>query len=274
MTIAEEHEKEAEKRETISQKFDSEIDSADERLKAGDFEQFRKHIDSAETILNKGLDYERKNKLKVYQAVDAMTRRDFAKATDLFINQLETFNGAKLCSFDQMVRYCCICGVYSLAREDLKRLVASPEIIAVTDERDTMAGQFMNTLYECEYARFVTQLEYFAEWMRHDPYLSRHATHYLHSVRQKAMRQFLVSYDNVNVSRMAGVFGVPDDVMERTISKYIAKGGIEARVDGLRGVVATRFRDERAKTYQEMLRAGDDIAEHLNKVLKAATMAR
>ena len=98
-----------------------------------------------------GGDWERKNRLKVYEGVYAMATRDFRKAATLFLDSLSTFTASELCSYNQFVFYTVVTSVVALDRVALKqRVVDTPEILAVLGQLPHME-QFLNGLYGCKY---------------------------------------------------------------------------------------------------------------------------
>ncbi|KAG9393930.1 26S proteasome, regulatory subunit Rpn7 [Carpediemonas membranifera] len=223
-----------------------------------------------DNVENETTDFEKKNRQKAIEALDCMKRRNFKKAATLLISLLETFNATDAMSFEQMIKYTCLCGVYTLDRAELKeKLIQSPEVIAVTSESEPLVGEFMSSLYECNYARFVELLEYFSLWMRTDERLAPHAAHYLHTCRVKAFKQFLVAYQNVSIDRMASTFGVDPAVLEKALAGYIALGHLESRIDMVAGVIGTKARDDRSKLYTSLLRDGGDLLEQIGTVMKS-----
>lgn len=98
-----------------------------------------------------GGDWERKNRLKVYEGVFAMAVRDFRKAALLFLDSLSTFTATELCSYNQFVFYTVVTALVALDRVALKqRVVDTPEILAVLGQLPHMEG-FLNGLYACKY---------------------------------------------------------------------------------------------------------------------------
>ena len=60
-----------------------------------------------------------------------MACRDFEGATGLFLESLSTFTTYELMSYADFVHYTCVCGVITLKRVDLKKLIDSPEVLSV-----------------------------------------------------------------------------------------------------------------------------------------------
>ena len=57
----------------------------------GDWHAAKQQIDKAKKLCDEGGDWERKNRLKVYEALFLMVTRDFKKAGELFLDSTATF---------------------------------------------------------------------------------------------------------------------------------------------------------------------------------------
>ena len=75
-------------------------------------------------LIQKGGDWDRLNRLKVYRALHLICIRQFSKAAELFIDALSTFTATELLDYKQFVEFTIISGVVSLNRVDLKKKVS------------------------------------------------------------------------------------------------------------------------------------------------------
>ena len=87
----------------------------------GDKVLVKKTIERASTLVDSGGDWDRRNRLKVYQGLHSLTIRQFRKAADLFIDALSTFTATELLSYTDFVALTMICGVLTLGRVELKK---------------------------------------------------------------------------------------------------------------------------------------------------------
>ena len=98
-----------------------------------------------------GGDWEKKNKLAVYEGIMMIIQRNFTKAADLFLGCINTFNAPEIISFDTLVYYGCILGFLVLDRLKIKeKIINNSEIQAVLRE-DLVIFNFVNCIYESEY---------------------------------------------------------------------------------------------------------------------------
>ena len=74
-------------------------------------------------LIEKGGDWDRRNRLKVYQGLHALSIRKFDRACELFVDALSTFTATELISYNDFVALTMIAGALSLPRPDLKKKV-------------------------------------------------------------------------------------------------------------------------------------------------------
>ena len=63
------------------------------------YSKIKENIDTCYSLLEKGGDWERKNKLKVYEGIYCLIIRDFKKASSLFVEGIPTFNCPEIMSY-------------------------------------------------------------------------------------------------------------------------------------------------------------------------------
>lgn len=109
-------------------------------------------------MIEEGGDWDRRNRLKVYEACHLMSIRDFKGAANLFLDALPTFTCTELMEYSLFVRYTLVCSMVSHDRVTIrKRVIESPEVLEVITEFPTF-DLYMNSLYKCEYKPFFETL--------------------------------------------------------------------------------------------------------------------
>ncbi|CAL9058829.1 unnamed protein product [Musa banksii] len=68
-----------------------------------DFDLISKSIDKAKNLFEGGGDWERKNRLKVYEGLYCMSTRNFKKAASLFLDSISTFTTDEIFSYDTFI---------------------------------------------------------------------------------------------------------------------------------------------------------------------------
>jgi 26S proteasome regulatory subunit N7 len=101
--------------------------------------------------------------------------------------------------------------------------------------------------------------------MARDRLLAAHAPFYLREMRITAYAQFLDSYKSVTLAGMAKAFGVTPPFLDAELSRFIAAGRINAKIDAVSGVVETTRPDNKNAQYHATIKSGDVL---LNKIQK------
>ncbi|KAG6635002.1 hypothetical protein CIPAW_11G011900 [Carya illinoinensis] len=102
-----------------------------------DFDLISKSIDKAKIfkLFEVGGDWERKNRLKVYEGLYCMSTRNFKKAATLFLDSISTFTTYELFPYDTFRFYTVLTSIISLDRVLLKQMAfSSPHCIIIIIE--------------------------------------------------------------------------------------------------------------------------------------------
>ena len=227
----------------------------------------KQHIEKAESELQKGGDWERKNKLTVYKGLLALVERDFKMSAELFIKSLATFTPCELLSFRDFVFYAIITSLVALDRATLKqKILESPEILSVVGEIPNLR-EFVTALYECRYKEFFGNFVGLIDEMRKDAYLSVHIRYITRAIRIVAYKQFLLAYKSVTVEMMARAFGVTPRFIEEELSAFITAGQLHCKIDRINQYVeSNRLDDPRNTLYSTALKQGDLLLNRIQKL--------
>lgn len=123
-----------------------------------DVSMVERNIKEAKQLVDEGGDWDRRNRLKVYEACYLLMIRDFQKASMLFQQSIATFTCEELMSFKTLVFYCIICSVLCSSRKVLKKnIVDTPEILTVLDDIPH-AADFLNGIYGCNYQLYFSAI--------------------------------------------------------------------------------------------------------------------
>jgi 26S proteasome regulatory subunit N7 len=79
-----------------------------------------RNLDKAKTLVDEGGDWDRRNRMKVYQGLRAMSIRDFKTAAELFLDTVATFTSYELMDYPTLVTYTVICSLLALERSKLR----------------------------------------------------------------------------------------------------------------------------------------------------------
>jgi 26S proteasome regulatory subunit N7 len=126
----------------------------------------------------------------------------------------------------------------SLGRSALKkRVIDSPDVLSAIGDVPHLAPT-LTAFYEGRYRDFLEALTALYPALVRDRYLSRHAPFFLREMRCAAYGQYLESYKSVTLGGMAGAFGVGPAFLDAELSRFIACGRINAKIDAVAGACA------------------------------------
>uniref|UniRef100_A0A914N6R3 26S proteasome regulatory subunit Rpn7 N-terminal domain-containing protein n=1 Tax=Meloidogyne incognita TaxID=6306 RepID=A0A914N6R3_MELIC len=90
-----------------------------------DHQLITENIEKAKELMEKGGDWDRKNRLRSYQGLYLMAIRDMKGAADLFLEAVPTFGAYELMNYEELIFYAVITSVCALDRPDLKTKVVN-----------------------------------------------------------------------------------------------------------------------------------------------------
>jgi 26S proteasome regulatory subunit N7 len=133
---------ETQKKTTTGQKVDIAFSKLRIAFASDDLPLMSKTIERAKEYVEIGGDWERRNRLKVYEAVFFTRTRHFIKAANMFLESIATFTAVELFDYARFIKYAVATSVVALERSTLKaKVIDSPEVIAVIHEVQS-AGVF------------------------------------------------------------------------------------------------------------------------------------
>lgn len=234
-----------------------------------DYPGVSKHLSEVETLIEKGGDWERRNRYKTYQGVYYLATRNFKDAAKLLIDSLATFTSTELCSYEQVAQYSIIAGVLTLDRVDLKsKIVDSPEILSIYSSAKDLEPliSLTNSLYTCQYNYFFQYL-----LQTHDlllltnKYLRIHANFFLREMRCKAYAQLLESYKSLSLKSMARNFSVTEEFLDEDLCNFIPNNKLNCTIDKVNGIIETNRPDNKNSQYLQLVKQGDALLTKLQK---------
>ncbi|CCI45949.1 unnamed protein product [Albugo candida] len=258
-----------EKPQSINQKILVSLHCIRIGLFFNDHKLVEEQIRHATLLIDEGGDWDRRNRLKVYEGCYLMMARDFKKACVLFQESAATFTATELMSYNQLVFYCVVTCILCMNRVELKKkIVDSPEILAVLHHTPYLEN-FLNGLYDCNYKQFFSALVELYPHILRDKYLSIHSRYIIREYRVLAYSQFLEAYRSVTIESMANAFGISVTFLDAELSRFIAAGRLNAKIDKVNGVIETNRPDSKNAQYQAAIKKGDVVLNRIQKLTRA-----
>ncbi|KAK5968027.1 Proteasome Regulatory Particle [Trichostrongylus colubriformis] len=240
-----------------------------------DHSLINQHITKAKELMEQGGDWERKNRLRSYEALYKMSVRDFAGAADLFLEAVPTFGSYELMTYENLVFYTVVTSLFALDRPDLRT-----KVIKCNEIQEQLTGggaqgalipvrEYVEAYYGCHYDRFFIQLAALeSERFKFDRYLAPHFNYYSRGMRLRAYEQFLTPYKTVRIDMMAKDFGVSRAFIDKELHRLIAAGQLHCRIDAVRGVIEMNHPDSKNYLYKAVIKDGDILLNRIQKLAR------
>ncbi|KAK8884669.1 26S proteasome non-ATPase regulatory subunit 6 [Tritrichomonas musculus] len=223
---------------------------------------FKDLLDQAQTLIKGGGDWERKNRLKVYEGLNMCTKRNFVGASQLFISTLSTFTATELMPYEDFVYRTVVLAVLSLNRDDFGTKIDRATEVRAAGEN---VGHLL-TMYHLNYSGFFDALVEVEQRFKSDIWFSRHLSYLIKELRVRAYNQFLEPYEALQISAMAQAFKVTDEFIEKEMRRFISNRKLNAKIDKVSGTIHTNPPDSRAAKMRQALRGGEVLITRLQKL--------
>jgi 26S proteasome regulatory subunit N7 len=235
-----------------------------------DMAVLKENIVKARALVEEGGDWERRNRLGVYDATYHMITRQFKPAAELLLNSTATFTCTELFDYNQFVFYTAIVSMFALDRVTIReKLARNPEILAVIDEIPNIRP-FVFSLLQCQYKEFFQNTVALGPAIMQDRYFSPHLGFIVRELRVVGYSQFLTSYQSVTLASMANAFGLSVEFLDREVSRFIAAGRLNCKIDKVGGFIETVRPDAKNAQYLAMIKSGDALLSKVQKLNKVA----
>jgi len=231
-----------------------------------DHDLVTRNLDKAKQLLEEGGDWDRRNRLKVYNGLYSIAVRDFGQAAKLFLETVSTFTSYELMSYEQFVKYAVYASVIALDRGELYDKVVKGSEIAEVMHGEPDVQAYLMAFYNCHYSDFFTHLARVEQIAKTDRYWNPHYAFYVRELKIKVFAQLLESYRSLKLTYIADAFGVTEDYIDRELSKFIADGRLHCKIDKVGGIVITTRPDSKNAQYQSTIKQGDILINRVQKL--------
>jgi len=223
----------------------------------------------AEKLIEEGGDWDRRNRLKVYNGVHHISIRQFKHGGELLLDVLSTFTATELLSYNDFVALTVIANTLSLKRVDLKKkLINAPEVNQVLPDVPVL-GDLVKNLYDCHYSKFFVALATLEQtYLIPSRILSSHARFYVREMRILAYSQLLESYRSLTLESLSGAFGVSVEFVDSELSRFIANGRLHCSIDKVNGIVETTRPSLKNAQYETVVKQGDILLNEVQRLSK------
>uniref|UniRef100_A0A3P9Q0V1 26S proteasome non-ATPase regulatory subunit 6 n=1 Tax=Poecilia reticulata TaxID=8081 RepID=A0A3P9Q0V1_POERE len=217
-----------------------------------DSDLITRNSEKAKSLIEEGGDWDRRNRLKVYQGLYCVAIRDFKQAAELFLDTVSTFTSYELMDYKTFVTYTVYVCMIALKRPDLREKVVCLVVF------QNKIAQIESTLVEQE--------------MKKDWLFAPHYRYYVREMRIQAYSQLLESYRSLTLGYMAEAFGVSTEFIDQELSRFIAAGRLHCKIDKVNEIVETNRPDSKNWQYQETIKKGDLLLNRVQKLSRVINM--
>ena len=202
-----------------------------------DMDALKKDVATCQSLVEDGADWDKKNKLKIFEGVYCMLIRDFKRASELFLSSIATFTCVELLDYKEFIFYAVIMALITQDRKKIKKeIIHSPDVLSVIRDIPHLK-QFADSFYNCEYKPFFQAFVHIIDAVKKDPYLKDHVNYYSKEMRLVAYRQYLEAFKSVTIQNMASAFGVSSEFLDVELSDFIYSGKLNCKIDKVSGVI-------------------------------------
>jgi 26S proteasome regulatory subunit N7 len=127
-------------------KIDALMESARVASFYGDTSKADDLIDRAHKLAStgSGADWDRRNRLKVYRALQRLLHRDTEQAAELLLECIATFSCNEICTYKEFIVYAILTNMLHLPRPDLKKkIIDGPEVLSVSADIPIVVRSFL-----------------------------------------------------------------------------------------------------------------------------------
>lgn len=187
----EEYKKVIEKTKSFNLKMDSVFEILYLGIEYKDLALMKENIDLCKRFLLPGGDWEKKNKLKVYEGLYLLLDRNFKDAGKLFIEALMTFTNYELFDYKTFVFYTAITNIITVDRVTLKnRVIDNSDVNACIREIPNLQ-KFLESFYNGNYREFFAEFYQIIQRTKNDFFIGKHNNFFINEMRVKVYTQFL-----------------------------------------------------------------------------------
>jgi 26S proteasome regulatory subunit N7 len=217
-------------------------------------------------------DWDRRNRVKVYNALTKILARDIKTSASLLIDCIATFSCTEICTYTEFIVYTIITNILHLPRTELKKkIIDGPEILSVAKDIPQVI-KLVNTLYDCDYKGYLHAMVEVEAVLLNDKFLQPHCGYMMRELHVLGYKQFLDSYKSVTLESMATSFGVSVGFLDLQLGRFIAAGRLTAKIDKFGGVVETNRPDLKNAQYRDMIQQGDLLLNRIQKLARVVDL--
>lgn len=226
----------------------------------GDRTELIKNINLCKNMCDvSAVDWDRKNRFKIYLGLYSLMKTDFKEAAELFSNGLASFESEELLSLERCVLYLVFSAMLTFNRNELEK-----KVLINSDVMKFNYCELAESIHKCDYKKLFINLLKFIEMFENDIFLGPFKEYFCKEIKICGYKQFLLSYQSVHIEKMAEAFNVGVEHLEEDLRNFIMEGKITCVIDKVDGVITINGKKSSYKTEPEI---GDNIIRNIRRVI-------
>ena len=225
----------------------------------------------AHELLKKHVDWERRIRLNVYEALYLVSVRKWSEATVLLLDSIPTFNAHEVVTFKTFLFITLVVSLVALDRPTLKKkIIGCSEVEMILSDLPS-CRELLHALHLCAYEHVFLALRKLGEEMQQNVLLAPHVSYAYRELRIRYFTQFLESYRSVALTSMATAFKITVKALVHQLDMFIASGRLPCEIDKGCGRVYTINVNPIHDCYRQLMQKGDRLMERIQKMIHIAS---
>jgi COP9 signalosome complex subunit 1 len=213
--------------------------------------------------------------MKVACGLAALNSRKYREAAQRFSEA--AFDGVaalpKMIAVEDVAVYVGLCGLAEFSRSELKNLIDDSNFRAFA-ETVPVISKMLTCFYRSNYADCLAALESLKNDLQLDYYLHEHCTGLFEKIRNKALKEYFLPYEAVDLQKMANAFATSIPALEKELSKLIVANEISARIDSFNKRLVARQVTSRTGAYDKTIETGESFQTNSRALLLRVNLTR
>jgi len=179
----------------------------------------------------------------------------------------------RILSTEDVAVYGGLCALAEYNRRDLKSLIEDSNFKAFT-ETIPVVHTMLVSFSRSNYAECLAALESLRNDLQLDYYLHDHAAGLYEKIRNKALKEYFLPYESVDLQKMAAAFQTTVPALEKELAKLIVANEISARIDSFNKRLVARQVTTRTHAFDKTVETGENFQTNSRALLLRVNLTR
>jgi len=213
--------------------------------------------------------------MKVACGLGHLTSRRYREAAQSFtVVGFESISTLRhMISAQDIALYGGLCALAEYNRSELKLLTEDSNFASFTELLPAIS-KILLSFYRTHYGECLATLEALRNDLQLDFYLHDHVASLYEKIRNKALKQYFLPYESVDLQKMATAFQTTVPALEKELAKLITSNEILARIDSFNKRLVARQVTTRTEAYVKTIETGENFQTNSRALLLRVNLTR